>query len=117
MITWPGNLPQTFEKQGYTDELPEQLIGSPVELDDKVRREPKHSNLTPLGGIMIMSTSDWLQLQNFYLRDLVSGVKSFMFPDIDNEGQYVDVAFTQAPQFETIGGDLHRILISLQRQG
>ena len=117
MLLWPENLPQTFEKQGYSDELPEQLIGSPIELGDKVRRDPKRSNTTPLGGVMIVSTAEWLQIQNFYIRDLFSGVKSFMFPDVDNEEQYIDVAFTQSPQFETIGGDLHRIQISLQRQG
>ena len=116
-LSWPEDLPQAFESQGFGDSLPDQRIGSAVDLDDKIRRDSRRSNEYPITGSMIMTSAEWIMLRNFYRTDLVDGIHSFSFPDIDDEEQTIVVAFANPPQFTTIGGDLHRVQIALQRQG
>ena len=116
MVMWPDSLPQSFDARGYSDEFPYQAIGSVDEVDEKVRQDPRRGDDSPISGTMTMLTEEWFLLQAFFINDLADGVLSFLFPDIDNEGQYVHVAFTQPPQFTTIGGDLHRVQLSFQKQ-
>ena len=116
MEIWPISLPKEFEANSYQDELPEQLIYSPIEkYDYNVRRINRVEVKASIKGNMIMDTNQWIILLNWYINTISSGTISFDFPNPDNILKMIKVIFIAPPKLDTIGGEIHRVSLDLER--
>ena len=107
MPTWPADLPQEFEAQGFRDELPDdELIRSDIESPaEKTRRAPYRANTSPISGQMAVTADQWDELIDFYRNDIADGALEFDFPDPDDEASTIRVAFAEPPVLSTAGGE------------
>ena len=118
MPTWPADLPQEFEAQGFRDELPDdELIRSDIESPaEKTRRAPYRANTSPISGQMAVTADQWDELIDFYRNDIADGALEFDFPDPDDEASTIRVAFAEPPVLSTAGGETHVARLSFERQ-
>ena len=117
MPTWPAAAPQAFDEQGFSDELPGQLLRSALDGGrEKTRRLARRSTRAKMSGRITMTVAEWDAVTEFYEQDIGKGALAFDFPDPDDPGATVSVAFTEPPRLVTVGGELHTISLSLERQ-
>ena len=117
MPTWPADLPQEFERDGFEDELADHLVrSSGPGVPAQPRRLALHGDRSPVRGRMLMTTTEHEHLITWYEDELADGVLSFDFPDPDSEARTIRVAFVGPPALSTVGGELHQVELSLQRQ-
>ena len=115
MPAWPASLPQVFEARGFRDALPEQLVRSELDGLEKTRRHARRAERYRIDGDMLMTTAQWSALEAF-MSTIGDGALAFDFPDPDNSAATVPVAFADPPRLTTIGGALHTVRLSLERQ-
>ena len=113
MATWPVSLPQEFEQSGFRSEVPDQLVRSDGGGMPQRRRRARRDTARPIRGQMLMTTEQWLALRNFYDDDLGHGALAIDFPNPDDSSVTIQVVFESPPEMAPIGGDLHRISLSL----
>ena len=118
MPKWPASLPQEFERTGFRDELPDRLRRSDIPNGEPVLRQTaRRGRETPLSGLMTMETGEYEAFDTFYEKDLKSGTLAFDFPDPDDTTTTILVGFAGPPILTTVGGDLHRLRLQLERKG
>ena len=114
---WPPTLPQEFDGPDFQDALPEQRVQSELtEGKPQSRTLARRSEYAPLSGRMSVTTAQWNTLLAFYQTTLGDGALAFDFPDVDSPTDTIPAAFKEEPALSTIGGDLHIVRISLERQ-
>ena len=117
MPKWPASLPQEFERTGFRDELPDRLRRSDIPNGEPVLRQTaRRGREAPLSGRITMETDEYETFDKFYEDDLKDGTLAFDFPDPDNAGETILVCFRSPPALTTVGGELHRVRLALQRK-
>ena len=118
MASWPADLPQEFDEEGFEDELPDELVRSELtDGEEKTRRMARRGNNTPVSGRMTVTTTQWEILLDFYRSDLADGTLMFDFPDPDDDTATFPVAFSSPPELSTVGGETHLVRLQFERQG
>ena len=116
MPTWPSTLPQEFEIEGYQDGLPDQAIRSDVSGEiGQSRRLARRSERTPIRGSMLITTSQWHDVRDFFYRELGNGALGFEFPTLDGLAT-MTVRFASPPRIKPLGFQTHRLEMQLVRQ-
>ena len=117
MPSWPASLPQEFEQDGFRSALPNRTDRSDVRSGVRgSRQRPRRDVAGPIRGRMILTTTQWETLTDFYENDLSDGALSFDFPDPDDASGTIVVAFAATPALSTIGGATHHVRLSFERQ-
>lgn len=116
MPTWPSDLPQQFERDGFSDSLADQLArpglpGGP----GAARRLAGRREGYPISGRMLMTTAQWNMLTAFWRDDLAYGALEFDFPDPDDATASIVAALSEPQSLDTIGGEFHSVTLSLER--
>ena len=118
MATWPSDIPQEFDEEGFSDELPDELLRSELSGGEpKTRRLARRGNSTPIEGRMTVTADEWYTLLDFYRDDLADGTLQFDFPDPDDTSETIPVAFAEPPALSTLGGLTHLARLRFERQG
>lgn len=98
MASWPSDLPQEFDQEGFGSGPPDNVLRTPVDAGPQKSRKRFTSAPTPLTGNMIMTNT---QLESFksFLKTIGDGALRFTFPELTDPTNTVYVKFTSRPQW------------------
>ena len=120
MIQWPENLPQQFERQGFSDEFNDLVVRSNLGGGKgKTRELARMGEPAPISGNMLMTDEQWMSFKRWYKEELKGGVLTFhiLEPRLDSEEKILRVYFSQAPKAVPIGYNFNRVNLSLTKHG
>lgn len=115
---WPATLPQVFERNGYSEGFPDNLIESQPDQGPPTSRRRGTSAPWPVVGSILMTLAQKNELREFFNTTLMSGALPFSFPVQASESsptEYWLVKFPKGslPSASELTYDLWRVQLSL----
>lgn len=114
MTTWPGTIPNEFEREGYQEGFANNVIKSNVDSGPPKRRRRTSANIKTLQGRIQMTTAETELLETFFY-DTVGEANEFDFTHPRKETT-ISVVFSEPPTLVQIGPDLWSVSIKLEVQ-
>ncbi len=81
--TWPSELPQWLRVEGYSNELPETRMTTPMEVGPGKLRRRSSLAAVPVTGRLVLRRGDLARLKRFWFEEIDQGISPFWFPDQD----------------------------------
>ena len=111
MASWPSDLPQEFEQDGFRAAGRENVLRSQVDAGPNKTRRRFTSAPYPIRGSMTMTGPQLDQFRDFLENEIADGAISFSFPKPRDPATVVTVKFNTTPQWAAARGD--NFLVSL----
>ena len=111
--TWPVDLPQKFEVDGYEEVEPDNVIRSQTSIGPGIVRRRTTANVVEITGTMFMSSAQKTSFKTFYGVTTLSGTLVVTFPD-PNGGSPLTVRIVGRPTYAAAGGDYWRVSLKIE---
>lgn len=100
--TWPATVPDDLSVEGYYESPPDNLLRQSMDAGPPKVRRRTTSNVRPIRGKIIMTTTQLAAFDTFYTDTLSSGALTFNF-DHPRTGTTEEMRFVRPPDYTSIG--------------
>lgn len=117
-VSWPADLPQCFQLNGFTEALPNNLLKDDIDMPPVSLRSRGTSAPYRIAGNVTVTTEQWLSLRSFFHSDLADGALRFVLPPQASSDVLNWICrFSEPPKRSYLNDDLWSVSIRLERLG
>ena len=113
--TWPTELPEHLEREGFSEDFADTRIFSDVDIGPKIVRRRSTAGVGKMKGTLILTKEQLIVFKDFYQTELAGGVYPFLWTnpaDLDEERLY---RFgSEPPQYTVLGYNTFRLSLELE---
>lgn len=114
MTVWPSNIPDDYERRGFQETLPNNVVKTAMDAGPPKRRRTFTAGVSYIKGTIIMTDSEFDDLETFYY-DTLKETGEFDFIHPRTEATVVAV-FNEPPGLSYFGTGEWRVSVSLEIQ-